>query len=195
MIPFYLQHYPKALRIERAKFCLEPLYIECSECSFKLFTALKDECCQWSDVLCFEGVVLSADSFRLAVQDEKLFYLNIGWHSKFIIIILETQSDSVSTELCKTLSGKIRQFLETIIELLRTKFQDIAEMRCVFKVGKREESSICNLHNLQGCLYENCIQLSPIGWGQEASSKNWSYRDEVIDFLLMTLALKKNLSS
>ena len=178
---FFLQGYSKALRNERAKICVDPLYIECSECSFELFTALRNECCQWSGVLCCEGFVLSSDSFTLAVRDEKLFYLHIGWHNNFIKIILETREDSVSTELCKTLSGKIRQFLETTLELLRTKLQISAEIKCVFKVEKREESSICNVHNLQGCLDENCIQLSPIGWGPEASSKNWSYRDEVID--------------
>ena len=182
MIPFHLQGYPKALRKEAAKLCLDPLYIECSECSFELFTALRNECCQWSGVLCCEGFVLSTDYFTLAVRDEKLFYLHIGWHSNFIKIILETQADSVSTELCKTLSGEIRQFLETTVELLRTKLQNIAEMSSVFKVEKREEGSICNLHKLQSCLDENCIQLSTIGRGPEAAnaaSGNWCYRDEV----------------
>ena len=177
-----MQGYPKALRNERAKISVEPLYIECSECSFELFTALRNECCRWSSVLCCEGFVLSTDYFTLAVRDENLFYLHIGWHSNLIKIVVEAQADSVSTELCKTVSGEIRQFLETILELLRTKLQNIAEMRCVFKVENREEGSICNVHKLQSCQDENCIQLSPIGWGPEAAnaaSGNWCYRDEV----------------
>ena len=170
------------MRNERANISVEPLYIECSECSFELFTALRNECCQRSGVLCCVGVVLSTDYFTLAVRDKNLFYLHIGWHSNLIKVILETRSDSVSTELCNTLSGEIRQFLETILELLRTKLQSIVKISYVFKFKKRGEGSICNLHKLQSCLDENCIQLSTIGRGPEAAnaaSGNWCYRDEV----------------
>ena len=152
-IPLYLQDYPKALRNESAKFCLEPLYIECSECSFELFTALRNECCQWSGVLRCEGFVLSTDYFTLAVRDEKLFYLHFGWHNNFVKIILETREDLVSTELCKTLSGEIRQFLETTVELLRTKLQNIAGMRSVLdRKSTRLNSSHANISYAVFCL-------------------------------------------
>ena len=85
-------------------------------------------------------------------------------------------------ELRKKLTGEVRQFLETILEMLRLEDQDLNNMKYVFSVGKRDQNARCVAHKVQGCTDNNCVQFERIGKGREAESTasgDWCLWNEV----------------
>ena len=164
-----------------------PLYIQVSGCNVqeKLFPLLTNECCLWSNAIRSTDTScdISTDYFKLTVRFSSYnFHLYIGWQDCCLKVILTSLTVPVPEELRKKLTGEVRQFLETILEMLRLEDQDLNNMKYVFSVGKRDQNARCVAHKVQGCTDNNCVQFERIGKGREAESTasgDWCLWNEV----------------
>ena len=180
-----------ALTLQAEKVGPAPLYVKfCGGIMMSgVFPSLVVRLTPWlSAVGTINPLMLYDSHVKLSVKSESEkdhFLLHIYGCRRFIKVILVNASGWKSDEEKKRrrlITGSIRNFLETILELLRVELQWLKNMDYTFCVANLDSTQKCSAHGKERCRDDECIPLLQIGKGvgaREFAGGDWSQEDEV----------------
>ena len=180
-----------ALTLQAEKVGPAPLYVKfCGGIMMSgVFPSLVVRLTPWlSAVGTIKPLMLYDSHVKLSVKsesEENHFLLHIYGCRRFIKVILLNNSGWKSDEEKKRrrlITGSIRNFLETILELLREELQWLKNMDYSFCVANLDSIQKCSAHGKERCRDDECISLVQVGKGvgaREFAGGDWSQEDEV----------------